>query len=429
MHVPHVDRMLVVALVFGILPFAAGQVCRPPRGQYGYIYYARNQSSLDTIARNCTTVDGSIVIATNFTGSFYLPNVRNITGLIRDEWEIYSAGPTPTSISLPDLEFMGSDMDLQRMSSLTSVSAPNLKRAGWAISMDYVQDVDLRSLETVRYLTVAGKLSSLRLDSVRNVAGFVNICNKDRCDKRASAAGPLNISLPSLQTVGSIEVDGSLSGLALPNLTTIEGYGEFVGFRLATADGPAINLTFPRLSDVNGSMSLEGPIGSISMPEVRNVTTYFEVDAHDPLVIDLPLQEASEIYLHGAISSVKFPHLKSVSNFTVESSLSLDCGSVENAITKTTSAPRYQVHCKSDSKKSSKKLGTGAIVGIVVGVVVGVAGLAIILGVLYYLKRRKRQRKNPDSSTEPSDSSPPNHEELQGTHISPPKYTTPLGST
>lgn len=99
------------------------------------------------------------MIATSYTGSFNLPNVRNITGQIGYGWEGTPAVPAPTSISLPDLEYMGSDMYLLGISTLANVSAPKLRTAGWALRMDYVQNVDLRSLETVRYAEIFGDVS------------------------------------------------------------------------------------------------------------------------------------------------------------------------------------------------------------------------------------------------------------------------------
>ncbi|PYH75740.1 hypothetical protein BO82DRAFT_359799 [Aspergillus uvarum CBS 121591] len=425
MSICFLDR-LPLALILGFLPFTVAQVCLPPLGEDGYSYNATDQSVLDAIAKNCTTINGSIVIATGYTGSFYLPNVRNITGQIRYGWEGDPAVPAPTSISLPDLEYMGSDMYLLGISTLANVSAPMLKTAGWALRMDYVQDVDLRSLETVRYVEISGDISSLRLDSLRNVSGHFSICNKDRCEENQSSTTPLYISLPSLQSVGTIETAGSLSGLAVPNLTTIKEEARFAGFHRTASNESAINIAFPRLKSAPAYMILGGNISSLSMPEMRNMSGYFRVDAGDSLAIDLPFEEASSIALYGAISSVKFPKLKSLFGFSVHSSLSLDCQSVEETIRKAANGSKGYVDCS--SKKHSKRLGTGAIAGIVVGVVIGV-GLIVALGVLYYIKRRKRREEKPESNTELNDLSPPCYEEPQAVQVPPPKYSPPLGST
>ncbi|RAH82185.1 hypothetical protein BO86DRAFT_84039 [Aspergillus japonicus CBS 114.51] len=416
---------LLLALIFGFLPITVAQVCLPPLGEDGYSYNATDQSVLDAIAKNCTTINGSIVIATSYTGSFYLPNVRNITGQIRYGSEGDPAVPAPTSISLPDLEYMGSDMYLLGISALANVSAPMLKTAGWALRMDYVQDVDLRSLETVRYVEIFGDISSLRLDSLRIVSGYFSICNKDRCEKNQSSTTPLHISLPSLQSVGTIEIDGSLSGLAVPNLTTIKEEARFSGFHRTASNESAINIAFPRLNSAPTYMILGGNISSLSMPEMRNMSGYFRVDAGDSLAIDLPFEEASSIDLYGAISSVKFPKLKSLFGFSVHSSLSLDCQSVKETIRKAANGSKGYVDCS--SKKHSKRLGTRAIAGIVVGVVIGV-GLIVALGVLYYIKRRKRREEKPESNTELNDLSPPRYEEPQAVQVPPPKYSPPLES-
>lgn len=57
--------------------------------------------------------------------------------------------------------------------------------------------------------------NSLRLDSLREVSRFLRICNIDGCDPVISPGSPLEISLPSLQSVGSLKVQGRISRCAL----------------------------------------------------------------------------------------------------------------------------------------------------------------------------------------------------------------------
>lgn len=98
---------------------------------------------------------------------------------------------------------------------------------------------------------------------------------------------------------------------------------------------------------------------------------------------------------------------------------------MKETITKAKNGSKGYVDCS--SKEHSKKLGTGAIAGIVVGVVIGV-GLIIVLGALYYIKRRKRREEKPISNTELNGFSPPCYEEPQAIRVPPPKYSPPLGT-
>ncbi|RJE26178.1 hypothetical protein PHISCL_01528 [Aspergillus sclerotialis] len=236
---------------------AAAQICNPPYGKFGHYYWVDRQSALDGIAEHCITVNGSIIITHNYTGSFYLPNIRNITGVLR--WDIYSFDTAPTlpSVELPDLEHMGDDLMLSGIPTLRNVSMPKLKTVRSDISIDYIHGADFRSLEKAKSIELKGNMSSLRLDSLRTVSRFLRICNIDECDPDVSPDSPLDISLPSLQSVGSLKIKGRISSLEVPSLMTVAGYELFMSdpdsLEFSTGGGPTVNLTFPRLSFIRES--------------------------------------------------------------------------------------------------------------------------------------------------------------------------------
>jgi hypothetical protein len=119
-----------------------------------------------------------------------------------------------------------------------------------------------------------------------------------------------------------------LCSLATPNLTNLTGFGNgFYNFKLLTAGGPPINVSFPELKYIQGEgLWLEGNISkyfppcsiskhfkyrnckltniasSISIPKITNMTVWFSVDAYDELDINLPFQEAQDIILTGNIT-------------------------------------------------------------------------------------------------------------------------------
>jgi hypothetical protein len=133
------------------------QICTP---EDGYRYLVGRQSDLDEITAKCTTVNGSITMTVNYTGSFYLPNIRNITnGLWWSLTEFKNETPKTTSIDLPDLEFLGGSLEFNDISTLQSFTAPKLETVEWAANIQCTQEVDLRSLVDLEYLTITGNVS------------------------------------------------------------------------------------------------------------------------------------------------------------------------------------------------------------------------------------------------------------------------------
>ncbi|KAL2831512.1 hypothetical protein BDW59DRAFT_140251 [Aspergillus cavernicola] len=410
-----------LTLAIGLLPATMAQICTPEFGTQGYAYDVSSPSVLDQIvAEGCTTINGSIVITSNFTGPFYLPNVRNITDGLRWRYDtrIGPVVPTPTSIDLPDLEFIGDDLAIYSLPTLANVSMPNLKTAVHGFNMYFVRDVNLRSLETVGYLYILGNLSSLRLDSLRYVSDKLWICNKDECDQEKSPVSAFDFSLPSLETVGTVDLEGSLSSLEVSNLRNVSE------FSLVSGGGPALNLDFPRLTVVSGAQ-LDGDIASLSMPGVKNMTGILNVRTYVPLDINLPFQEAEGIILYGNISSVQFPNLTSIPQdlFSVDSTLPVDCDALEKTLSQATNMTITHIRCSS-SKESHSGLSVGAKAAI--GVVVGVVGLVIIAGILFLLKRRRRREHlKMESSVHLNDSLPPTYNEVRNDPARLPEYSPP----
>ncbi|OAX78846.1 hypothetical protein ACJ72_06843 [Emergomyces africanus] len=263
--------ILLILLTAATSLTATAKICTPPPERNG-LFHVDSQSAVDKLAKRCTTINGSLHIARNYTGSFYLPHVRNISGNI--EWGHYldSEKPKPSSLNLPDLEYLGSSIPLNGLPTLTILSMPKLKTLGGDINIDYAHEVDFRSLETADSVDFKGNISELRLDSLREVNEKLQICNSDVCDPAIPPVGPLDISLPSLQSVGSVKLKGRISSLEVPSLTSVTGNKEdyYYGFEFSTSGGPTANLTFPRLSSLFGPLYLSG-----DMPEhlLTNKTT------------------------------------------------------------------------------------------------------------------------------------------------------------
>jgi hypothetical protein len=140
------------------------QLCTPEYGYWGYAYVVNTQSEVDAIAQSCTTINGSLVMYANYTGGFYLPNIRNILGslqwrsLLRDTYS--PDQPSPTTVDVPDLELVQNSLQMGSLPALRNFSAPKLKSVGWEVSVDYAVNVDLRALKEAEYFKYMGNAST-----------------------------------------------------------------------------------------------------------------------------------------------------------------------------------------------------------------------------------------------------------------------------
>jgi hypothetical protein len=99
-----------------------------------------SQDDLDTIAQSCTTIDGSFYISQNYTGSFALNNITNITGEVRGADLIHRRILQLTSFELPDLEHV-SRLSVHFEPSLEKWSLPKLSYAN-EISVTIPSELD-----------------------------------------------------------------------------------------------------------------------------------------------------------------------------------------------------------------------------------------------------------------------------------------------
>lgn len=142
-----------------------------PEPLYGdiYSYEIGDQAALATL-RECTSINGSVSIKHNYTGSVYLPNVRSIAGdlwwypgrldaegneLPLTEDDMSQKG----SFSVPDLEHLGGRLDVQFPHYFRNISVPKLSTVDEFVSIDYAYDVDLRALRKAKQVHIYGNLS------------------------------------------------------------------------------------------------------------------------------------------------------------------------------------------------------------------------------------------------------------------------------
>ncbi|KAL4769863.1 hypothetical protein BDW60DRAFT_218634 [Aspergillus nidulans var. acristatus] len=426
------NRRLSLAIVSGLIPTIAS------RCGYDYAYYVANQSNLDTIASECTSINGSILISYNYTGSFYLPSIRNITGDVQwhadstssyESWgsaDRYVTSPVD-SISLPDLEHIDGDLKLQHLYDLRNISAPKLSSVGRSVYVDYAYNVDLRSLQGAEYVSIYGNLSSLRLDSLQAVNQTLRICNKDECSSSLSPVSSLELFLLSLKLAGDIDLEGRISTWVLQAIMLVVGmerspaWGPIRGFQLTTGGGPPLDLAFPRLNTVYGDMQVIGNIASLSMPEMIDTNMTLTINAFDPIAIDLALHRVRELDLRGNISSVNLPNLRRASNgIRIRSDMALDCDAIQEAIFRNVSISNGSTTCFAKEESESHGLSTSAKAGIGIGS--GIAGILLLILIPLYILHRQREKKRFKAVSE-VELMPPSYQAAQQDRASLPEYS------
>ncbi|KAL4815510.1 hypothetical protein BDW67DRAFT_191538 [Aspergillus spinulosporus] len=360
-------------------------------------------------------INGSILVSNNYTGSFYLPNIRNISGDVywhADSASLYESADSAArpvtssgnSISFPDLEHIDGSLNLHYDYNLRNISAPKLSLVGQSVQVDYAHDVDLRSLQHAGYASIFGNLSSLRLDSLQSVDQTLRICNKDGCSGSLSPVTSLELYLLSLKTATYIELEGRISTLAVPELTSVVGLDDSStwsfsrGFQLTTAGGPPLNLAFPRLDTVYGAVQVIGNIASLSMPKMIDTNMTLTVNA-----VNLPnLRRASEgIYIN--------------------SDMTLDCDAIQEAIFPNVSISNGSKTCSGKVAESkSHGLSTEDKAGIGIGG--GFAGITIFVLIPLYIRHRKKEKERLKAVSE-VELMPPSYQAAQQDRASLPEYS------
>ncbi|KFY80752.1 hypothetical protein V498_08779, partial [Pseudogymnoascus sp. VKM F-4517 (FW-2822)] len=225
----------------------------------------------------CTEIEGSINIAANYTGRFYLTNVTTIFGGISTP-RIYSGVtgetepiPVPllTSIQVARLNYTQS-IDISGVPSLAYIWFGSLAVASGGIRLVGLQEgclVDFPALTTTRDLVVSGNTTDLSFPLLAS-GGNMEITATpltsnddyllvDRVDHPA-----FDINFPELQNALSIYLQGNIQSLNMPQLSAIkEELGEYYRHLRIRTYGHPLNIGLPNLSKVH-SISAAGTIGS-----------------------------------------------------------------------------------------------------------------------------------------------------------------------
>ncbi|KAL4739016.1 hypothetical protein BDV11DRAFT_188693 [Aspergillus similis] len=285
-------------------------------------YTARNQTEIDTITQNCTTIVGELGLV-DWSGSFTLPNITRIRSI-----RVYSGDIT--AIEFPALTYLGSDLLLTNLPSLRRVSLPELQYIE-GLYVDLVgnaPELHLPRLTNTSSIYLRGNFSDQSFQSLRNVEKKLDICNAVSCGyySRMDASTSMRLSFPSLERVGSLIVGGNVSSLSLPELTTLTCNDcDWVALHLKLYGSSRIPVNLPKLANTNGSLYIRGDIDSIFLPSLREYNRELIVAPYEPLDITLPVERAEDFLFTGNVSSVHLPNLTDFTRIHIDSDLDFDC--------------------------------------------------------------------------------------------------------
>jgi hypothetical protein len=85
-----------------------------------------SQEEVNRMVGGCITIRGGISISKNYTGSFVLPGVQNITDGLGTIWQPKTDTPSLTSVTLDDLVY-ADDLYFEGATALESVHLPSLQ--------------------------------------------------------------------------------------------------------------------------------------------------------------------------------------------------------------------------------------------------------------------------------------------------------------
>ncbi|KAL4902548.1 hypothetical protein BDW74DRAFT_158010 [Aspergillus multicolor] len=337
-------------------------------------YTARNQTEIDKITQNCTIIAGELGLV-DWSGHLILPNITRINSITLYSGDI-------TSIELPAMEYLGSDLLLTNLPSLRRVSLPRLEYIE-GLYVDLAGDapeLHLPKLTNTSSIYLRGNFTDESFDSLRRVEKRFDICNAVSCGyySRMEAYTSMSLSFPVLESVGSFLVGGNVSSLSLPELDTLTCRDcDWAALQLKLYGFSRIAVDLPKLSSVNGSLYIRGDIDSITLPSLQEYTSELIVTPYEPLNVTLPVEKAEDFLFTGNITSIQLPNLKDFTRIHIDSDLDFDCDQLWDDLDRSSgplneSSKEEYFHCS---------VGVSLYVGGLQAAAIAF-GLALVIGIL-----------------------------------------------
>ncbi|OBT86775.1 hypothetical protein VE02_04252 [Pseudogymnoascus sp. 03VT05] len=333
-----------------------------------------NQQELDIKYAGCTEIDGPVIIAADYTGGFYFPNVTTIyNGLItvshysqRQQQQQQPPVPLLTSIEVPDLK-NARFIEIHGVPARTIISFPSLTALNDSLTLDAVEGcfVDFPSLTRTVDLQIIGNATRLNFPLLA-AGGTMRVSRKPKSDRKfleylivdSVDQVPLDINFPALQNAISIYLQGNITSLSMPRLSKVghDRYLDAGKLRILTHGNP-LNISLPSLSDLR-HLSAAGTIRSLSFSSLHSIER-FEVNTSTPLNVTMePVGAVTEtLQLLGDVTAVSISSLYVLVRLIIKSySSDFYCSSIASDYTRITSPKLDSSDCRGHPPKSKLPL-------------------------------------------------------------------------
>jgi hypothetical protein len=125
-----------------------------------------------------------------------------------------------SSVDLPELEYLGGNLILTDLPTLSRVSLPKLEYIE-GLYLDLVGDapeLQIPRLANASSVHLRGNFSTQSFDSLQNIEKLFDICNGLSCGfySHMGATTSMSLSFPVLERVGSFKVGGNVTTYAFP---------------------------------------------------------------------------------------------------------------------------------------------------------------------------------------------------------------------
>ncbi|KAL4913803.1 hypothetical protein BDW62DRAFT_191691 [Aspergillus aurantiobrunneus] len=366
------NLLLCMVITFGIQLFGtAAQECASRKN-----YRVHTQEEINAITQDCTTIVGELGLV-DWSGPLTLSNVTHIRSIT-----VYSGDIT--SVELLDLEYLGSDLRLRRLPSLSKVSLPKLEYIE-GLYVDLVGDAPdlyLPKLTNTSSIFLRGNFSNQSFESLQNVEKMLDICNAVNCGffSRMETFTSMTLSFPVLERVGSLKVGGNVSRISAPEISKIGcSTCDWTVLHLKLYGSSPVAVDFPKLSTMDGNFNIRGDLDSISLPALRQYPHGLTVVPYEPLDIYLPVEKAGSFLFSGNVSSIQLPNLTDFTRIHIDSDVKFDCNGFWNDLNKS-SGPLNETNFEEFfqcSKGASHSRGVQVLVALAIALIPTMAGFLV----------------------------------------------------
>ncbi|KAL4882504.1 hypothetical protein BJY04DRAFT_41768 [Aspergillus karnatakaensis] len=289
----------IMALALWASSLVTARECELAYNEYNFSINS-TQEALDLFAGCTTIIGGGVDLSRNFTGTFSLPGVTNITGTIgggSDTGEL--------TIEMPDLQYLGGLYT--SYTNMSRISFPELRTIGnsW-LTLDRGNEnieILLPKLTSATRIYIRTGFSKLDLSSLETISSRLEIEPCAYCGTEIPSIPhqELELSFPALKRVGFINLIGRFSAIHFPSLTKAGAPDDWSSYKFGsgiTIDnvGAGLELAFPELAEVSGvdaRINLSGAFEKLELPSLLDCDASITLNPSTPLSFELPMESGS----------------------------------------------------------------------------------------------------------------------------------------